>query len=104
MNWISLGLRVFSALPKIQATIESVKGIKGREKKDAAVTAIVRGLGVAETIAEKQILSDPRVVTVVERANDVLVEAQNTIAIVAREIESQAPTTITVPAISTTQP
>ncbi len=86
MNWTKLGLNVLKALPAIQQTVESIKGIgHGGDKKDAVIASILQGVDLAQTIADWNVLNDPRVIAVIGKANDIAVEVQNVIAQVTEE-------------------
>lgn len=86
MNWTKLGLNLLTALPKIQQTVEALKDFKsGEHKKDAVLTAILNSLDVAQTITDQNVLTDPRVMAAVAKANDVAIEVQNVIAHVMAE-------------------
>ncbi len=87
MNWTKLAPKALTALPKIQQTVEAIGHIHGtgQEKKDAVLTAILGSLDVAQSVTDKDILNDPRVIAVLGKANDIAIEVQNVISAVTAE-------------------
>lgn len=86
LNWTKLGLNLLTALPKIQQTVEAIKGIgHGAHKKDAVLAAILGSLDVAQSLTDKNILNDPRVVSALSKVNDAAIDVQNIIALVTAE-------------------
>lgn len=89
MNWTKLGLKVLKAIPIIQHTIQTAgHAAHGGDKKAAVLAAIQGSLDIAESVTDKSILSDPRVIAVLGKANDIAVEVQNVIAQVTAEHRS----------------
>lgn len=81
MQWIALGLKL---MPLIVAAVEGVekvvKGVKGKDKQDAAMELVASMLVAIEGLTAKDLLQDEAVQTLARSAIDAVVAFQNGLA------------------------
>lgn len=69
MNWLEIAARAVSAIPRLVRIADQIKGAgRGQEKFQVVVDSLPEEIGVAETIAGKDVFEDAHVIALRDAA------------------------------------
>jgi hypothetical protein len=92
LNWLAIGFKIAPILiGAIHAVEKFIKGIKGREKQDAALAFAKEVLELAEGATGKELLDDARMQDAMRKLIDAYVAVQNMAASIAAERAAAQP-------------
>ena len=105
MKFGDAGKFLFAALktmvPQVAQVEADIKQAKsGPQKKEAVIAAVLHGLAAAHDLTGKDLLGHPKVVQVLGKVNDVMVEAHNDLVKVAEEAAAEQPPAAPAPSAS----
>lgn len=79
-KWTSKGLKLVPMVGEVVTLVEAIKGIKGRQKQDAAVDLVKLVLAASEEVVDRDVLDDAEVEDATRKVIDAVVALQNVIA------------------------